>query len=792
MPEGPKKLSDDQKKIIREWIESGSPTLRDEPEDVEAAKYTPEELDFWSFQPVSKVQPPSIPAQAAVSIVNTPIDAFIASRLVDKGLPQSPEASKEVLLRRVTFDLTGLPPSPQELDDFLADDSPDAYERVVDRLLNSIQFGVRWGRHWLDIAGYSETEGHLANDVHRPHAWRYRDYVIESINADMPYDQFLREQIAGDEILGELTAGMGPNADVDEHVRLLTATGFLQMAPDLTSRNKSLNDRNQVVAETMKVVSSAVLGLTVGCAQCHDHRYDPISAEDYYRFRAVFDPAFPIHSWQEPTQRVLDLTPSQTLQEIAAIEVIAQEEEKVLNEKRHKLAQEIYDRLVSELPDDQRELVIAAANKGSAERSEDEVALLKRFPNFNTVESIVGRIVVYDAAKHNEFFQEEKRIAEIRASGPARRIVMCVRESDSVLPESAVFARGDPMSPKGSVAPGEIFVLARHREAIEIPENCESLSTTGRRLAYARQLTDGTHPTVARVAVNRVWAHHFGQGIVPTTGDLGLFGERPSHPELLDFLAADLVDNGRQMKRLHKMIVMSHTFRQQSSRTAAADQIDPSNQFLSRMQIRRLEAEEIRDAILMVTGCLTLELGGVSVPVATQLDGRTVIGRAILNNGGLFERIEDVGDAQFRRSLFLSNERVSPLTMLSTFDAPTMSPNCEQRGSSTVAPQSLWFLNDNLMVELTDRFASRVFEQVDTSPEARVRDAFRRFFGREATPEELNECIGYLRLQTDQLRLYDDPAWQEKIKQDSHIADEAAFASLCQSLLSTNPFLYIE
>ncbi len=788
MPEGPKKLNAADKNTIRRWIAAGSPTLRPEPADVNEAKYTPEELGFWSFQPVADVEVPLI----SDGIVKTPIDAFVLEKLRQIKLDQSPTVERNMLLRRVTFDLTGLPPTPQELDEFLADNLPKAYEKVVDRLLASEQFGVRWGRHWLDIAGYSETDGYLADDIHRPYAWRYRDYVIDSINIDKPYDQFLQEQIAGDEIIGDLTHGSPPDPDNDRHVELITATGFLQMAPDLTQRQEAINDRNQAVAETIKVVSSAVLGLTVGCAQCHDHRYDPISAEDYYSLRAIFDPAFPLDSWTKPENRVLDLTPQDIAREIERIDAIAKEQEAELAKKKRELATEIYARLISELPDDRREAIIAAAEKEHDQRDDSEKKLLEQFPMFKSIEGILGQISTYDKVKFEEFFQAQKKIDELRESGPTPRIVACIRESDKSLPKSAVFSRGDPLSPKSPVQPREVFVLARKRNAEKIPINREVLSTTGRRLAYAMQLTDGTHPTVARVAVNRIWSHHFGKGLVTTTSDFGLSGEEPSHPRLLDWLASDFVEHGWYMKRLHKMIVMSHTYQQSSLRSDSSEKVDPSNRWLSRMSMRRLDAEEVRDAILSVTGLLNLEMGGPSVPIATQSDGHVVIGRAIFNNDGLLEDIVDVGNQKNRRSIYLSNERISPLTMLDTFDAPIMSPNCDGRLCSTVAPQSLWFLNDKLITEVTDQVADRMFESEFIDSNDRIRELFRRFYAAEPTADEMRKCLLYLKIQSAEFRKYDEAAWVETVKKFDHAPDIAAYASLCQTLLSTNRFLYVE
>lgn len=787
MPEGPKKLTADEKSLIRRWIQAGSPTVREESANSDDAKYTLEELNFWSFQPVANVAIPKIDG-----LIINPIDAFVVDKLHTMGMRQSSQADKAVLLRRVTLDLTGLPPTPEELTAFLSDESPNAYEKVVDRLLSSDAFGIRWGRHWLDIAGFSETAGYLADDISRPHAWRYRDYVIDSINADKPYDQFVTEQLAGDELIAEMTAGGKPNPDDALHVELMTATGFLQMAPDLTKRQDTISDRNQVVAETIKVVSSAVLGLTVGCAQCHDHRYDPISAKDYYSMRAVFDPAFPLEHWLKPEDRVLDMTGSADAAAIGKIESVVKQRESELQAKRLEVAKGIYQRLVGELPDDKREELVALVAKAEGDRTDDEISLLKQYPMLTSIEAIAGMLAVYDQANHQKFFQEENAIQSLRESGPPQRLVMCVHETDSKIPDSMVFSRGDPLSPKEKVLPSEVFVLARNRPENTIPLNQDMMPTTGRRLAYARQWFDGTHPTIARVAVNRIWAHHFGSGLVSTTSDFGLFGELPTHPELLDWLAVDFVGGGWAMKRLHRMIVMSHTFRQTSHRTPESDDHDPQNQFLSRMNMRRLDAEEIRDAILMVTGLLNRQAGGPSVPVALEQDGHVVVGRAVLNNGGLFDRIDDVGVQKYRRSIFIANERINALTMLATFDAPVMSPNCDARSCSTVAPQSLWFLNDSLIVDVTDKLADRMFSEKYANEQDRIRDLFVRLFSASPSETEMRQCVDYLKAQSDELRKYQDEDWVKLVQQFGHAPDVAAYATLCQALLSTNRFLYVE
>ena len=782
MPEGQKKLSGREKDLIRRWIDDGCETLRTEPNDVADARFTPEELAFWSFQPVSK---PSVPAPDGYPI-DTPIDGFVASKLKNSGLSFSPEADRPTLLRRLSFDLLGLPPTPEDLDAFVSDTSVNAYEKVVDRMLASPDYGVRWGRHWLDVAGYAESDGNDGEDKSRPHAWRYRDYVVSVLNEDKAYDHFLTEQIAGDELVGSAL-----NSDDPRHVELLTATALLRMAPDVTATNDTIVDRNQAIADCLKVVSSATIGLTIGCAQCHDHRYDPISAEDYYRYRAIFDPAFSLQSWKKPDERLIDMTPSDDRKTSAAIEADALAREKDLDKRRLAVAAKVFGKLVSELPDDQREVVLAAVLKAQAERSEAEQALLTRYPMIRSKEEIRDQLLLYAKSEYEEFKVEKEQIEIIRAMKPALRLVMGLIEPNNEVPKSAIFFRGDPEQPRQVVTPSEVFVLARGRSHVTIAEDDETSATTGRRLTYAKQLTDGTHPLTARVAVNRLWMHHFGRGLVNTPSDFGLAGERPSHPELLDWLASRLVEFDWHVKPLHRLIVLSRTYRQTSTRTSAQEAVDPENRLLARANLIRLDAETLRDTMLVVTGHLNQQTAGPSVPVAEDEEGKSVIGKLKLNEG-LFAGIEDVGAQKYRRSIFVEVPRTRPLNMLATFDLPTMTPSCDLRRCSTVAPQSLWFLNDSLVVALSSQLSDRMFNGDLPDTKSRVNDLFLRLFGRRPSDGEFTNVERYLVEQANLFRTAADAEWQKTVARWPHAPDVRAIATLCQAMLASNEFLYVE
>jgi hypothetical protein len=755
---------------LRRWIAQGAKTARPEPADPRQARFTEEELSFWAFQPVRR---PALPCVSGTS-VRTPVDAFLAAKLHERGLSFSPEADKRTLIRRATYDLHGLPPTPEEVEAFLRDDAPDAYERLIDRLLASPQYGERWGRHWLDVAGYAESDGNPGRDRTRPYAYRYRDYVIRSYNADKPFDQFLREQLAGDELARRPLDPSDPAT-----VELLTATGFLRMAPDVTETADTLADRNQAVAETLKVVTSAVLGLTVGCAQCHDHRYDPISQEDYYRLRAVFDPAFDLKRWQKPSQRRFDITSADTKAAAASIEAEAKRREADIQRRAEELGRVLFEREVAKILEPERAAARQAVETPAGRRDPAQIALLKRYPSLRDARAIARELAVYDPKASAAFDKERQAIAQFRASRPPDERVMAVLEPAGPVPESRVFYRGNPDQPRQAVRPGELAIVSRHRPA-------ETLPDTDRRLAYARWLTEGTHPLVARVIVNRIWMHHF--GIVRTPGDFGTAGGRPSHPELLDWLADDFVRGGWRLKRLHKLLLTSAAYRQSSHRTPALDQVDPDNRLLGRMRIRRLDAEAVRDTLLAVSGDLNLQMFGRSVPVAEDSEGRVVLGRESRRRGGDYAKTADaLGPLVNRRSVYVEAQRALPLGMLEAFDLPVMTPNCEERRCSTVATQSLVFLNDRDVVAPAQRLADRLARERPNDPDAQVRRAFVLLFAAEPEEAEVRMCRQFLGRQTECLRTTATPG-----AKDQPDPERLALASLCRTLFCTNRFLYVD
>ncbi|MCP4191307.1 MAG: DUF1549 domain-containing protein [Planctomycetaceae bacterium] len=776
MPEGKKKLSSAEKLIIRDWIDQGALTARPEPDDVNEARFTLEERNHWAFQPIAS---PPVP-QVSGYRVRTPIDAFIAAKLSQHDLPFSPQADRSTLIRRITFDLTGLPPTPDEVKRFLSDPHPDAYERLVDRLLASPQYGVRWARHWLDVAGYAESQSDQGN-AKRPHAWRYRDYVIQAFNQNRPIDQFYREQLAGDEMI------TGPlRADNDEQRELLTATGFLRMAPDATQTRNNLANRNLAAADAVKVISSSMLGLTVGCAQCHDHKYDPIGIDDYYRFRAIFDPLFPLNQWQVPDARLVDFSPAEEQAEADRIEKEAQAMESDLNTRRTQLGEEILARKLADVPEQDRQATSAAVKTESAERTKEQQRLLDLYPMVKPVSSIVGILIEYDMPSYRKFEKEQQQIAAFRATKPPKRMVMAARERAGIVPKSTVFFRGNPEAPRQEVPPKELSVLLNAKRPSELPINDTSYPTTGRRFAYANQLTQGQHPLAARVFVNRVWLHHFGRGLVNTPSDFGLSGDPPSHAALLDWIADDFQRNGWDLKRLHRLILLSTTFQQQATRTPAQDSMDPENRLLARANLRRLAAEEIRDAILSVSHNLTKRLGGPSIPVTEDPEGKVVIGKKTLRDG-IAVGVESHPVTAQRRSIYIELQRNLPLNMLATFDQPIMSPNCSQRKSTTVATQSLWFLNDAAILNFSTDLAKQITQANRRTFDQQLDEIFLRLFAVPPSPSERQSLLQF-KNQLEQLFL------QSNKQTESHVktAEVQAIAALCQTLMASNRFLYVD
>ena len=776
MPEGEKKLSPEQIGLIERWIAGGAKTLRPEPEDPAQLIFTEEERNFWSFQPV--VRPPVPVGQAAEA--KAPIDFFLLQKLAEKSLSLSPEAPKETLIRRTTFDLTGLPPTPEDIAAFTSDSAPDAYERLLDRLLASPRYAERWGRHWLDVAGYADSDGYTDKDPPRPWSYHYRDYVIRSFAVDKPLDQFVMEQLAGDELAGPLSPNLTP-----QQTELLAATGFLRTAPDGTAGGIDAKlAGNAVVSETLKVVSTSLLGLTVGCAQCHNHRYDPVPQADYYRLRAIFEPALNVQAWRPPPQRLVSLYTDADRAAAAAIEEEAKKLEQAIADRVKELMQKVFEKELAKVPEEKREAVKAAVDKPEKERTPEQVALLKEYPSVITR----GALDLYDPAGFKEVQGKRDELKKFRATKPPEAFLSILSEVPGQIPETHLFHRGDPDQPKQLTPPGELSILQSFITA-EIPAKDPALPTTGRRLAYARHLVSGKHPLASRVFVNRVWMLHFGRGIVATPGDFGFLGERPTHPQLLDWLASELPATGWQVKKLHRLLMTSAAYRQSSRRVPAADAVDPDNRLLARMNVRRLEAEAVRDSILAAGDQLNLRQFGPPVPVMEDEDGQVVVGIENLNGENRPGPVLPMQGEDLRRSIYVQVRRSRPLAVLDMFDLPALDPNCTARTPSTVAPQSLLLMNSDFVLTGSQSLAERLAREGGTDTPAKIRLAWQLIYGRSPSAAEIEAGQKFIAAQTlrieDSAKSITDP----KLKP---APESAAWTTFCQALLSSNEFLYID
>ena len=677
MPPGEHRVPAEQISVIEQWILQGARTARPEPESIgPGLGITQEERSFWSFRPIQRPDVAEIKLFPPEARVRTEIDALILSAM-PQGSAFAKDADRRTLIRRVYFDLTGLPPSPEEMETWVKDSAADWYERLIDELLDSPHYGERWARHWLDVAGYADSEGYTNSDSERPWAWKYRDWVIKALNEDKPFNQFVIEQLAGDELSGPQEGDL-----TQQQIDLLTATGFLRMAADGTgSGADNAEARNQVMTDTLKIVGTSLLGLSLQCAQCHDHRYDPIPQTDYYAVRAVFEPALDWQSWKVPNSRRISLFTKADREKSSELEA---QTKPIAAERATKLAEYMKQALEKELtkyPEPLRTQLKAAYETAGDKRTAEQKSLLAKNPSVNISP---GNLYQYIAESKSKLAEYDKKMADIRAKKPVEEFLRALVEPANHAPETKLFYRGDHQQPKQSVAPASLSVTAAEGRRPEFAANAAGLPSTGRRLAFARWLTNGDHPLVARVFVNRLWLHHFGKGLVNTPADFGKLGVKPTHPELLDWLADEFMAQGWSIKQFHRMVLTSTVWRQSAEKSSG------STAAFGRRRLQRLDAETIRDRMLAASGQLDPALYGR--PVAIKLDDT---GQVIVN-----------GD-QRRRSLYVKVRRSQPVAMLQAFDAPVMQTNCELRPTSTVATQSLMLMNGEFTLKQAGRLADR-------------------------------------------------------------------------------------
>jgi hypothetical protein len=715
----------------------------------------------WSFQPP---RPQSPPATAYGAWIRTPVDAFVLARLEAAGLRPAPPADRATLLRRVTFDLIGLPPTPDETDAFLRDDRPDAYERVVERLLASPHYGERWAQHWLDVTRYAESDGYEA-DGERTHAWRYRDYVIRSFNEDKPYDRFVTEQLAGDELARD--------HDPREAAELLVATGFNRCGQvHLVGGNTDREvNRQEVLTEMADGAGAAFLGLTVGCARCHDHKFDPITQEDYYSLQAFFAAS---------RFRDVDIaTPS----EKKAQKKARQEWEQRVAPLRKKVAalETPYRRRLTEtkkvsLGPAHREALDTAPQRRTGEQKKlaEHAAILINV----SWDELLAALSPEDKAQRTDW---RKQIHELEARRPLPPPAAWAIGDTGPPPPSYVLKRGNPHRKGRRVEPAFFHALAGpadRRCGTDLVGPPARLT----RCDLAQWLTRPDHPLTARVFVNRVWQHHFGKGLVATPNDFGLRGTPPSHPGLLDYLAREFVAHGWSVKHLHRLMVLSATYRQagHSPEAARGQTVDPDNRMLWHMRRSRLEGEALRDAALAVGGELNPAVGGPMVRLPLEPE----VYQLIFTEGepdGLWPVTPDERE-HARRSIYLYAKRNVRLPLLEAFDQPDRLFSCPARGQSIFAPQALILLNGPFMQGRAKAFAGRLARECGLDRGRQVERAYRLALGRMPNPAEVTTALAFFTGQEVLLR---------REGRTPREAWHGALADFCLALLNCNEFLYV-
>jgi hypothetical protein len=729
----------------------------------------------WAFQPLSR---PSIPAGPH----SNTIDAFVSAGPARQSWAIPSEADRRTLIRRLSFDLRGLPPSPAEVGDFLDDTRADAFARLVESFLASPRYGERWGRHWLDIVGYADSNGYFSADSDRPLAWKFRDYVVRSINADKPLDQFIQEQIAGDELAGYVTGGDVTTNILDS----LIATHFWRNAPDGTGESDGNPlevkvDKYAVIEGNVQILGSAFLGLTLQCARCHDHKFEPVTQAEYYALQAILRPAFDPDRWLKPNDRAVELG---TRAEREAHKRRTGEVERDLKTLKDGLEgltapfrKQLLDENLAPLEATLRKAIQKALDTKEKDRGEAMKSLLKTNAALVDVGNgtLEKKFPAFGAAA--EPIRQAIKEKESEKPAPLDRIAAAFESTNSP-PVHHLLVRGNHAKEGKETAPG-IPAVFNCRD--EIRESCfpavdSKLNSSGRRLQLARWLTASNNPIVARVLVNRVWHYHFGQGLAGTVDNLGQSGARPVCPELLDWLATELIRSGWSLKHLHRLIVTSATWKQQAS-DANADAPAHTAPLIT-FPTRRLDAESLRDAMLAVSGELDLKTGGPYVPTKTDKQGQIIF--------------DEKQAGAFRRSIYLQQRRTHPVDFLSTFDGPAHNPVCVQRVSSTVALQSLSLLNSEFVRLRARAFAKRVMGSPAFRPLQSANDDERRSGLKSALLGAFE--LAYCRPPTDaELTAAEDFIREQGIVyKDQSDAEVRVWTDLCQMLLASNAFLYVD
>ncbi|MEP7337287.1 MAG: DUF1549 and DUF1553 domain-containing protein [Acidobacteriota bacterium] len=724
-------------------------------------KFSDAERNYWAFQPVRK---PLAPPVANRAWAKMPIDSFILKELDAKHLRPAASADKVTLIRRATFDLTGLPPAPEEVVAFLADKSPKAFERVVDRLLASSHYGEKWARHWLDLARYADSDGFKADDT-RPNLWRYRDYVIKSFNADKPYDRFVKEQLAGDDLWPEV-----PDA--------LVATGFNRHYPDEYNARNLMQRRQEILNDITDTAGAVFLGMTFACARCHDHKFDPILQKDYYKLQAFF-----------AAVRAKDDYVLASKDEQAGYERQRANWEARTKDIRERIARleapvvkSLYDDSFEKYPDEIRLAITTAPEKRDAmqwlmyHKAQWQL-------NYGVDEDGNGIGQKLKGEQKKEWEALRKQLAAFDEIKPKPLpIGSGVTDVGPQAPATHTLKVGAYDVPLDEVQPGFLTILERQPAKLAPASNP---NTTGRRAALANWLTRSDNPLTSRVMANRIWHYHFGRGLVGTPSDFGLMGERPTNPALLDWLAATFVEQGWSIKKMHRLIMLSSAYQQSSAFNEEAAKVDPDNKLLWRFQRQRLTGEEIRDSILAVSGQLNRQMYGPAVfpEIPEGLEIR----------GGWKKNESE--DAKNRRSVYVFVRRNSRYPMFAAFDMPDTHESCARRAVTTTAPQALSLLNDKVILRAAQAFAGHVLKECEAGVNAQISAAYRRAFSREPDAGERQMAQEFLQKQTAiiKTRIGEKMPVAELPNLPAGIdpAHAAAFVDFCHALLNSNEFVYV-
>lgn len=732
------KLASSQIAKIEKWIKLGAPYPEDmlkasaESHKAGPPQVTEQAKQWWSFQPVQR---PVVPAVKDSSLVGNAIDAFIVNKLEQNSLAPAAEADKVALVRRAFYDLIGLPPSPAQVEEFVKDTSAQAWPKLIDRLMESPHYGEKWGRHWLDLVRFAESNSY-ERDGTKPYVWRYRDYVIESFNKDKPYSRFVMEQLAGDEL---------PDSDGDA----IIATGYYRLGTwqdEPVDRLESLyNDLDDLVVTT----SETFLGLTVGCARCHDHKIDPIPQKDYYRMLSFF----------RNVRRFGDRGNGSVLD--ASVKQVDKPENKDLyakqireHEQNLKNRERDLNKLEAKVRDE-----FSGVEKEDFQYEMNRIAIMKKH---------IGDKL------NDKGFQRYKKLTKERDNFRANKpkgfaLALCVKEFGRKAPVTTVLARGNAHAPAEEVQPGFPLVLSPPEPQLAPAK--DGLESTGRRLALAKWIASDRNPLTARVIVNRLWQHHFGRGIVQSASDFGYQGTPPSHPELLDWLSAEFMDGGWTFKRMHKLIMMSKTYRMSSNPTSDMIAKDEANELFSRFDMRRLTAEEVRDSILTVNGTLLLEkMFGPSI--YPTLPPEVLHGQS--RPGAGWETSPP--DQQARRAIYIFVKRSLSVPMMASFDMADSDKTCPVRFVTTQPTQALGMLNSDFLQKQATEFANYVKREAGDDPADQIALALSRATQRKPSDAEVKQGVELYKI------------FQ---KEDGASSDDA-LKYFCLLTLNLNEFMYLD